>query len=102
MSKKQDLSDFGIERISLSQQISAKDPNLKHYVGSNTELARKISKIITLMEYGLLDKNDPELNLGLDLLKGEIKAVFLSSDKTDIFSKLGFWLPRKAKELSLK
>ena len=75
MSKKGSDFDF-IQKISLSSRISFRHPNLKHYVGSNTELSKKIAKITVLMEYGLIPET-PETLLALDLLKEERWADFL-------------------------
>ena len=95
-----DLYDL-IERISLSQKIAGDHREYEEYSGSDTELSKKIAVLNVLIKHKILDKNDKTIKLAKDLLCEKRKAVFASSDKTDVFTKLGFLRPRKEKKINL-
>lgn len=91
MPRRQDAIDF-FQKISLAQKISAKDKKFKEYVGSDTEIAQTIAVLNVLVEHKILDKNSAEIVK--DILIEQNRAIFASSEKTDIFTKLGLLYPK--------
>lgn len=78
------------EKITLSQQIASDHPEFEEYSGSDVDLAQRIARINVYIRYGLLDKEDPSVTFLRDMCIERAKAIFASSDKTDIVTKLGF------------
>lgn len=89
--RRYDITDL-FEKISLSQKISAADPHIKDYVGADVELARSIALIHVLRDEKIV--SEELTNLALKIMIEENKSTFASSEKTDIYSKLGLMLPK--------
>lgn len=91
MPRRQDAIDF-FEKINLAQKISARDPRVKEYVGSDVETARTIATINILEEFKMISPKIADFIK--KMLIEQNKAVFWSSEKTDIFTKLGGFKPQ--------
>jgi hypothetical protein len=98
MSRRVDIKDF-FEKISLAQKISDKDPHIKKYAGSDVELAKQIATLEVFRDYAILPLEESQFII--DLLVEQNKATFASSEKTDIFTKLGLLFPKKEKAFGL-
>lgn len=104
MSRRQDLKDF-FEKISLAQRISSKDKAFVDYSGADTEISLSLAFFNTMIKHGILESDeegnptDPTIGLLMDLLKEQSKAVLASSPTTDIFTKLGFRVPKSERVL---
>lgn len=93
------IMDF-FEKISLAQKIAYDDPHISEYVGSDVELAKAIAFFSVCEDAGIID---PETtSLIKTIMIEQNKATFASSEKTDIFSKLGLFRPKKERSISLK
>lgn len=89
-----DSKYYTYQQASLSQKVAFKDNIFQKLSGADIALSTKISNILVLCEFGLLDKNDPSIKLMLGLLDGQRKAILAASEKTDIITKLGFLSPK--------
>ena len=99
---RQNLKDF-MEKFSLSQGISADDPNFEDYSGADTEIALSLAFFNVMIKHKQVPDpaHDPTIALFMDLLKEQAKAVFASSPNTDVYTKLGFRRPRKERVFNL-
>lgn len=86
-----DIMDF-FEKISLAQKISAKHREYQEYTGSDMELAKGIANLNVLIELGIISEEVAKLPKAL--LVEQNKASFASSEKTDVFTKLGLLYPK--------
>ncbi len=92
-----------MEKFSLSQGISADDPNFEDYSGADTEIALALAFFNTAIKHKRIPepKDDPTIAFMMDLLREQAKAVFASSPNTDVYTKLGFRRPRKERVFNL-
>lgn len=99
---RQNLKDF-MEKFSLSQGISADDPNFADYSGADIEIALSLAFFNTMIKHKQIPdpEDDPTISILMDLLKEQSKAVFASSPNTDVYTKLGFRRPRKERVVDL-
>ena len=100
VSRRQNLEDF-FEKISYAQRISARDRNFVDYATADIETARSIAFFNVLIEKGLMDANDPNVDLLMAILREDSKAILGASPNTDIFTKLGFRYPKSERVIDL-
>lgn len=100
MSRRQNLEDF-FEKISLAQRISFKDKAFVDYSSADTEIALSLAFFNTMIEFEIIDKEDETIKILMYLLKEQSKAVFASSPTTDVYTKLGFRLPKTERRRDL-
>ena len=89
-------SDFEFrQQTSLSQRIGFHIPIVQKLAGSDPELSDSIGIILVLCKKGILNEKDPNIQLMLALLDIQRLSHFVTSEKTNEISKMGFMLPAK-------
>ena len=93
MSRSRSKENFR-EQASLSQQASDKEARLKKYVGADRGISDKLADIDTLIEEGLISKNDPRIKYMGKQLDNRRLARLATSERLNEITKLGFLLPK--------
>jgi len=94
-----DTKYYIYQQASLSQMIGFNEPIFQKLAGSDQKLSDTIGVLLVLCEFGILNENDPNIELMLALLDVQRKARFATSEKTNEISKLGFMLPKETSEI---
>lgn len=89
-----DTKYYTYQQASLSQKVSFKDKIFQKLAGADKELSDSIGVLLILCENGILDKDNPSIQLMLSILDVQRKARFATSEKTNEITKLGFMSPK--------
>lgn len=81
-----------IQEASLSQKLANKDRDYVELAGSDPRISRTIQRLKVLAKHKLIKLEDFELIL--DLLNGDRKALFATSEKVNEITKMGLQMPR--------
>lgn len=84
----------------MSQQLAAIDDDFIELAGSDPKTSLKIQYLKDLIQLGILDKDDPLINMMLVLLNGRRKALFATNDRSSDITKLGLQMPKSRKVIS--
>lgn len=99
MPKYQDIADF-FEKVNLAQKIAFEKKEMELYAGSDVEIARILGLLTALEKEGFVEEG--EFKLIKTILQEQNKATFASSEKTDIYTKLGLMKPQKEASINLE
>jgi hypothetical protein len=91
---KKSSDDFRVQ-ASLSQKVSFDNELIQKLAGSDPATSVSIGFFLKLEELGYINLDEPNWKLVMGLLDVRRQALFATSEKTDIISKLGFMLPAK-------
>jgi hypothetical protein len=80
------------KEASLSQQLAEKDKDYVELAGSDTKTSLKIQRLKVLARHKII--NLERFQLILDLLNGDRKARFATSDKVNEITKMGLQMPK--------
>ena len=89
-----DSKYYTYQQASLSQKVSFNDAIFRKLAGADPEISDSIGVLSVLCEKGILNEDDPAIQLMLSLLDVKRKSRFATSDKTNEITKLGFMLPK--------
>lgn len=81
-----------IQEASLSQKLANKDSDYVELAGANPKISRTIQRLKVLAKHKIINLKD--FQLILDLLNGDRKALFATSEKVNEITKMGLQMPR--------
>jgi len=79
---------------SLSQKLAYKIPIYQKLAGSDPETSMSIGFFAVLGEAGLIDLEEPGMELMMDLLNVKRQALFATSEKVNEITKMGLQMPK--------
>jgi hypothetical protein len=86
------------QEASLSQKLAHKDNIYSKLAGSDTQLSDSIGTLLVLAEFGMIDKDDPNIQLILAMLDVLRKSKFATSEKVNEITKMGLQMPKAEDE----
>lgn len=86
------------KEASLSQQLANKDNIYSKLAGSDTQLSDTIGILLTLADFGMIDKDDQNTKLMLAVLDVLRKSRFATSEKVNEITKMGLQMPKSEDE----
>lgn len=96
------ISDFEFRQgAAMSQQLADKDPDYVELAGADPRISRKIQRLKVWIRHGFFDEEDTDIKLLLDLLNGDRKAIFATSEKVNEITKMGLQMPKRTKEVNM-
>lgn len=96
------ISDFEFRQgAAMSQQLAELDSDYVELAGADPTISRKIQRIKIWIKHGFLDGKDKDVELLLDMLNGDRKAIFATSEKVNEITKMGLQMPKKMKEVNM-
>ena len=78
----------------MGQRLAYDDSDFKELAGTDPKTSLKIQSLKDLISLGILDKEDPLVNMMLVLLNGRRKALFATSPQVNEISKMSMMLPK--------
>jgi len=76
-------------------------PKISDFEGADPRISKKIQRIKIWIKHGFLDGEDKDIKLLLDMLNGDRKAIFATSEKVNEITKMGLQMPKKTKEVKM-
>ena len=83
----------------MAQRVADKYPEFINYAGADPKTSLKIMFFETLGKHNKIDLKKDDMPLFMDLLHGRRKVLFATSEKVNEITKMGFMLPKSAKEV---
>jgi len=90
--------EFKME-ASLSQQLAYRDKIYSMLAGIDRQLSDTIGIFLTLGEFGVLDLDNPDMQLIMALLDVQRKSAFATSEKVNEITKMGLQMPKSISEV---
>jgi hypothetical protein len=86
------------KEASLSQQLAHRHPEYADYAGSDSEISVTLATFRVLFAHGIMDPEDPGIELVYALLNEHRKALFATSEKVNEITKMGLQMPKAEDE----
>lgn len=81
------------QEASLSQKLADKDSDYVQLAGADPAISKKIQRLKWMVKHGLITEEFAEPII--ELLDGDRKAAFATSDKVNEITKMGMQMPKK-------
>jgi hypothetical protein len=89
------------QQASLSQKLAHKNPEYIEYAGADPKTSLAIMALKMFHKHGLIKLDEGLYPLLMDLLDGERKVRFATSDKVNEITKMGLQMPKSPSEVDM-